>query len=131
MEHGKVKRKFMHQIHGKCTLCLANNITLCCKSYIQQRLEVTKISMKFACWNPPNVRYNLLEKLKLSSVLDAITTNRMYENQMLYLQAVIFQAKHKTSSHIQNSQWLNRYTTSTSTKKKIRKDKNKGTTSEY
>ena len=49
----------------------------------------------------------------------------MYENQMLYLQAVIFQVKHKTSSHIQNSQFLNRYTTSTSTKKKIRKDKNK------
>ena len=42
IENGKVKRKFANKIHGECTLCLANNRTLCCKQILQQRLEATK-----------------------------------------------------------------------------------------
>ena len=37
----------------------------------------------------------MLEKLKLNSILDLITMERMYGNQMLYLQVVIFEAKPK------------------------------------
>ena len=59
--------------------------------------------MSFTCWNAPNVKYNMLEKQKLNSTLDLITTEKMYGNQMLYLQAVIFQAKTITSTHMQNS----------------------------
>ena len=46
--------------------------------------------MSFTCWNAPNVKYNTLEKQKLNSTLDLTTTEKMYGNQMLYLQAVIF-----------------------------------------
>ena len=35
----------------------------------------------------------MLEKQKLSSILDSITNERMYGDQMLYLQAVILQTK--------------------------------------
>ena len=49
--------------------------------------------MSFTCWNAPNVKYNMFEKQKLNSTLDLITTEKMYGNQMLYLQAIIFQAK--------------------------------------
>ena len=52
-------------------------------------------------------------------------------NQMLYLQAVIFQIKTVTSTHMQNSYWQKRYVTSTSIKKKIRKDLIKQRTSGY
>ena len=31
IENGKVKRKFTNKIQGKCTPCLGNNRTLCCK----------------------------------------------------------------------------------------------------
>ena len=34
IENGKIKRKFANKIHGKCTLCLANNRTLCCKQIL-------------------------------------------------------------------------------------------------
>ena len=47
--------------------------------------------MSFTYWNAPNVKYNTLEMQKLSSTLDSITTKKMYANQMLYRQAVIFQ----------------------------------------
>ena len=30
-ENGKVKRKFTNKIQGKCTPCLGNNRTSCCK----------------------------------------------------------------------------------------------------
>ena len=33
-ENGKVKRKFTNKIQGKCTPCLANNRTLCCKQIV-------------------------------------------------------------------------------------------------
>ena len=33
-ENGKVKRKFTNKMQGKCTLCLANNKTLCCKQVV-------------------------------------------------------------------------------------------------
>lgn len=55
----------------------------------------------------------------------------MYRNQILYLQAAIFQAKTKISTHMQNSYWNKRYVTSTSIKKKIRKDLIKERTSGY
>ena len=58
--------------------------------------------MSFTCWNVPNVKYNTLEKQKLSSTLDLITTAKMYGNQMLYLQAAIFQAKTITSTQIRH-----------------------------
>ena len=32
--NGKVKRKFTNKIQGKCTPCLANNRTLCCKRIV-------------------------------------------------------------------------------------------------
>ena len=41
----------------------------------------------------------------------------MCENQMLYLQAVIFQAKIITSTHMQNSYWLSRYAIDIDTEK--------------
>ena len=59
--------------------------------------------MQSTCWNAPNLRSNTLEKLKQSSILDSITTERIYGNQMLYLQAVIFQTKTIASTHIQYS----------------------------
>ena len=31
VENGKVKRKFTNKMQGKCTPCLGNNRTLCCK----------------------------------------------------------------------------------------------------
>ena len=34
IENGKVKRKFTNKIQGKCTPCLANNRTLCCKQVV-------------------------------------------------------------------------------------------------
>ena len=52
-------------------------------------------------------------------------------NQMLYLQAVIFQIKTVISTQMQNSYWQKRYVTSTSIKKKIRKDLIKQRTSGY
>ena len=74
--------------------------------------------MSFTCWNAPNVKYNTLEKQKLNSTLDLITTEKMYGNQMLYLQAAIFQVKTITSTDMQNSYWLSRYAASISTRKK-------------
>ena len=56
--------------------------------------------MSFTCWNAPNVKYNTLEKQKLNSTLDLITTEKMYGNQMLYLQAAIFSGKnHNFNTH--------------------------------
>ena len=34
IENGKVKRKFTNEIQGKCTRCLANNKTMCCKQVV-------------------------------------------------------------------------------------------------
>ena len=34
IENSKVKRKFTNKIQGKCTPCLANNRTLCCKQIV-------------------------------------------------------------------------------------------------
>ena len=34
IENGKVRRKFTNNIQGKCTPCLANNRTLCCKQIV-------------------------------------------------------------------------------------------------
>ena len=41
---------------------------------------IARVSMKFTGWNAPHLRYNTLEKLKLSSMLDSITTERMFGN---------------------------------------------------
>ena len=56
--------------------------------------------MSFTCWNAPNVKYNMLENQKVNSTLESITTEKMYiwKPDMLYLQAVIFQAKTITST---------------------------------
>ena len=42
----------------------------------------------------------MFKKLKLSSILDSITTKRMYGNQIPYMQSVIFQKKTITSTHM-------------------------------
>ena len=76
--------------------------------------------MSVTCWNAPNLKYNTLEKQKLNSTLDLITTEKMYGNQTLYLKAVIFQAKTITSTHMQLWYWLSRYAASTSTREKLR-----------
>ena len=55
--------------------------------------------MSFTCRNAPNVKYHTLERQKLNLTLDLITTKKMYGNQMLYLQAVIFQAKTNFNTH--------------------------------
>ena len=57
--------------------------------------------MSFTCWNAPNVKYNMLENQKVNSTLESITIEKMYiwKPDMLYLQAVIFQAKTITSTH--------------------------------
>ena len=138
IKKGKVKRKFTNKIQGKCTPCLANNRTLCCKQivhtvtlksnqtnrifHIYHNLNCKSKYVIYTCWNAPNVKYNTLEKQKLNSTLDLITTEKMYWNQKLYLQAAIFQAKIITSTHTQNSYRLSRYATSTSTRKKLKKD---------
>ena len=70
IENGKVKRKFTNKIQGKCTPCLANNRTLCCKQIVHtttfrsnQTNRMFHIyhnlnckSMSFTCWNAPNVK---------------------------------------------------------------------------
>ena len=103
-ENSKLKRKFTNKMQGKCTPCLANSRTLCCKQVastttfrsnqtnrIFQIYHNLNFKNKYLTyWNAPNISYNTLQKLKLSSILDLITTERMYGNQMLYLQAVIF-----------------------------------------
>ena len=66
--------------------------------------------------------------LRYKEVVNAISA---LLNQMLYLQAVIFQIKTVISTHMQNSYWQKRYVTSTSIKKKIRKDLIKERTSGY
>ena len=81
--------------------------------------------MKFKFWNASNVRYSTLEKLKPNSILDSVTTKRMYGNQMIYMQAVTFHAKAITSTHMKNSYCLNRYAKSTSRKKNWGKVKTK------
>ena len=49
IENGKVKRKFINKIQGKCTPCLANNRTLCCKQIVQTKsLEATKQTEYFS-----------------------------------------------------------------------------------
>ena len=117
IKNSKVKRNFINKMQGKCAPCLANNRTLCweqvtnttafssnqtirtfqinhnlnCKNkYVMYLLECTKCKMQY------------LEKLKLSSILDLATTERMYGN-MLYQQAIIFQAKTITSAYMRNN----------------------------
>ena len=34
IENGKVKKNFTNKIQGKCTPCLSNNRTLCCKQFV-------------------------------------------------------------------------------------------------
>ena len=59
--------------------------------------------MLIICWNAPNVKYYTLGKQKLNSTLDSVTTEKMYGNQIIYLQAVIFQAKIISSTQTENS----------------------------
>ena len=115
IENSKVKTKFTNKIQGKCTPCLANNRTLCCKQVVHTTMFRSN-QMNRIC----QIYHNLNCKSKY------VTTERMYGNQMLYLHAAIFQAKAITSTHMQDSYWLNRYSTLTLTnKKKERKAKAK------
>ena len=117
IENGKVKRKFMNKIQGKCTPCLARNRSLCCKQVVHtttfrsnQTNRIFQIYHNLNC-KSKYVIYLLectkckkqIEKQELNSILDSITTERMYGNQMLYLQAVIIQEKAITSTNMQNS----------------------------
>ena len=97
IENGKVKRKFTNKIQSKCTPCLVNNRSLCCKQIVHtttfrsnQTNRIFRIyhnlnckSMSCTCWTAPSINYNTLEKQKLNSTLDSITTKKMYGNQML------------------------------------------------
>ena len=118
IESSKVKRKFTNKIQGKCTPCLANNITLCCKQIVHKTTFRSNQTNRIF-----NISHNLnyksmyviylLEctKCKIQYVRKAETEfnvrlnnhRKMYGNQMLYLQAIIFQAKTITSIHLQNS----------------------------
>ena len=109
---------------------LANNKTLCCKLVTNtttfrrnQTNRIFKIYHNLNCKNTYAVyllectkcKIQYVGNLNLSSILDSGTTGRMCGNQMLYLQAVIFQTKTVTSTHMQNSYQLNRYAISTLT----------------
>ena len=137
IEKGKVKRKSTNNMQGKCTSYLANNRTLCykqvtnatmfrknltnrtfhiyhnvkCKSkYVIYLLECTRCKMQYVGKDETDFSIKLKNH------------ERMYGNQMPDLQVVNFQTNTITSTHVQNSYWLNRYVTSTSTEKFIRKN---------
>ena len=119
IENGKVKRKFSNKIQGKCTRCLANNRTLCCKQVVHTTtFRSNQTNGIFQIYHNLNRKSKyvifLLEctKCKIqyvgkaeteNSILDSITTERISRNQMLYLPAIIFQAKTITSTHMGNS----------------------------
>ena len=135
IKKGKVKRKFANKIQGKCTPCLANNRTLCCKQIVHtttfrsnQTNRILHIYHNINCTSKYVIyllectnKIQYVGKAETVSTLDLITTEKMYENHVLYLQAVFFQAKTITSTYMQNSYWLNWYATLTSTRKKLRK----------
>ena len=117
-ENGKVKRKFTNKIQGKCIPCLANNRTLCCKQVVHtttfrsnQTNRIFQIYHNLNCKSKYVIYLLEYAKCKIQYVgkaetefsFNSITTERMYGNQMLYLQAVIFQERAITSTHMQNS----------------------------
>ena len=117
IENGKVKRKITKKIQGKCTSCLANNRTLCCIQVVHTtKFRRNQTNRIFQIYHNLNCKSKyviyLLEctKCKIQYVGKAETefnirlnNHRMHGNQMLYLQAVIFQAKAITSTQMQNS----------------------------
>ena len=98
IENGTFKKNFTNKIQGKCTPCLANNKTLCCNQFVHtKKFRKNQTSRIFQIHHNLNCKSNyvnyLLEytkrkiqyvgKLKQSSILDSITTKRIYRNQTL------------------------------------------------
>ena len=111
IENDKVKRKFKNKIQGKYKPGLANNRTLCCKQVVHTTtFRSNQTSRIFQIYHNFNFKSKYViyplecTKCKMQYVgKDSITTERMHGNQILYLQAVIFQAKAITSTRMQNS----------------------------
>ena len=136
IKNSKVKRKFANKIQGKRTPCLANSRTLCCKQVVHitlfrsdQTNRIFQIYRNLNCKSKyviyllecSKYKIQYVGKTETDSILNSINTERMYRNQMPYLQAVPFQAKAITLTLMRNSYWLNRYATLTLPKKKVRK----------
>ena len=117
-DYGKVKRNFINKMQGKCAPCLSNNRTLCWEQVANtttfssnQTIRTFEINHNLNCKNKyvmylmecTKCKMQYLEKLKESSMLDLATTERMYGNQMLYQQAIIFQEKTITSTYMRNN----------------------------
>ena len=49
--------------------------------------------MLIICWNAPNVKYDTLEKQKLNSTLDSVTTEKMYGNRLYICKPSYFRQK--------------------------------------
>ena len=137
IETGKVKRKFTNKIQGKCTPCLANNRTLSCKQVVHTTMfRSNQMNRIFQIYHNLNCKSKyviyLLEctKCKIQYVGKAETEFNIRLNNHrkdVWKPDAIpasrhFQAKTITSTHMQNSYWLNGYATSASTRKKLRKD---------
>ena len=118
IESRKVKRKFTNKIQGKRTPYLANNITLCCKQIVHkttfrsnQTNRIFNISHNLNYMSKYVIYLLECTKCKIQYFRKAETEfnirfnnhRKMYGNQMLYLQAIIFQVKTITSTHLQNS----------------------------
>ena len=94
IENGKVKRKFTNKMQGKCTPCLGNNKILCCK----QVANITTFRS-----NQMNRIFQIYHNLNCKSKYAIHLLERIYGNQMLHLQAVIFQTKTIASTHMRYS----------------------------
>ena len=100
IKNGKVKRKCKNKIKGECTPCLANNRTLSCKKVVHTTtFKSSQTNRIFQIYHNLNNKSKyviyLLEctkcktqyvvKAETEFILDLITTERIYRNQMLYL----------------------------------------------
>ena len=56
IENGKVKRNFTNKIQGKCTPCLANNRTLCCKQVVHRLVRSNQTNRIFQIYQNLNCK---------------------------------------------------------------------------
>ena len=135
IENGKPKRKFMNKIQGKCTSCLANHRTLCCKQVehtiafrCNQTNRIFQIYHNLNCKRKYVIYFLRCTKYKIQYVGKAETefNIRLNNHQKdvwkphAILASRIFLGKNHNSTEMQN------YATSTSIKKKIRKSQHEG-----
>ena len=91
IENSKVKRKFTNKIQGKCTPCLANNRTLCCKQIVHTTtFRSNQTNRIFQIYHNLNCKSKYVRVSKIKYVGKAETEFN------------IFQAKAITSTHMQN-----------------------------